>query len=160
MTAWKSWPVILSLTICSTVRADTDTPSPEWDTITQAVWQTFKNRPDMIDDCALKIAHGVTFNPETDWPAYCNAFKDTDIVRRRTDEVEHDLFKIEDKKVKAKLASGKIWVGATARQAELSWGRPEEIHRTTTATKTREQWVYGSGNYLYIENGRVVAIQN
>lgn len=41
-----------------------------------------------------------------------------------------------------------------------SWGKPKEIHRTTTSHGTHEQWVYGDGNYLYIDNGIVTAIQN
>lgn len=41
-----------------------------------------------------------------------------------------------------------------------SWGRPEKVNRTTNARGTREQWVYGSGNYLYFEDGILVSIQN
>jgi hypothetical protein len=41
-----------------------------------------------------------------------------------------------------------------------SWGRPERVNRTTTSRGTREQWVYGIGNYLYFENGILTAIQN
>jgi hypothetical protein len=40
-----------------------------------------------------------------------------------------------------------------------SWGRPNEVHRTTTATGTHEQWVYGGG-YLYFDNGVLTAVQN
>jgi hypothetical protein len=31
------------------------------------------------------------------------------------------------------------------------WGRPESINVTTSQYGTREQWVYGNGNYLYFE---------
>lgn len=41
-----------------------------------------------------------------------------------------------------------------------SWGRPQSINTTTTAYSVREQWVYGSGNYLYFENGVLKTIQN
>jgi hypothetical protein len=41
-----------------------------------------------------------------------------------------------------------------------SWGRPESVNRTTNAYGTREQWVYGGGNYLYFENGVLTSIQN
>ena len=41
-----------------------------------------------------------------------------------------------------------------------SWGKPKEIHRTTTSHGSHEQWVYGDGNYLYFDNGIVTAIQN
>lgn len=41
-----------------------------------------------------------------------------------------------------------------------SWGRPERINRTTTVYGTREQWIYGSGNYLYFEDNVLVSVQN
>ena len=41
-----------------------------------------------------------------------------------------------------------------------SWGRPKDINRTTNRYGTREQWVYGNGNYLYFENGILTSIQN
>lgn len=41
-----------------------------------------------------------------------------------------------------------------------SWGRPESINTTTTASGTREQWVYGGRNYLYFVNGVLTTIQN
>jgi hypothetical protein len=41
-----------------------------------------------------------------------------------------------------------------------SWGRPLEIHRTITAGRTSEQWVYGLRSYLYFDSGRLTAIQN
>lgn len=40
-----------------------------------------------------------------------------------------------------------------------SWGRPERINRTATTYGTREQWVYGVGNYLYFEGDRITAVQ-
>jgi hypothetical protein len=41
-----------------------------------------------------------------------------------------------------------------------SWGKPQQINTTTTSRGNREQWVYGGRNYLYFENGILVAIQN
>jgi hypothetical protein len=41
-----------------------------------------------------------------------------------------------------------------------SWGRPENINRTTTASRTHEQWVYPGNQYLYFDDGRLTAIQN
>jgi hypothetical protein len=54
----------------------------------------------------------------------------------------------------------KIWVGASEEIIRLAWGSPQDINRTTTASGTREQWVYGRSTYVYVENGRVTAIQN
>ena len=42
---------------------------------------------------------------------------------------------------------------------ETNWGRPTSINRTTTATGTTEQWVYGAGTYLYFRNNRLSGIQ-
>ncbi|RVT48395.1 hypothetical protein [Rubrivivax albus] len=54
-----------------------------------------------------------------------------------------------------------VTIGMTQQQViESSWGRPESVNRTTTAHGVREQWVYGSGNYLYFEDGVLTAIQN
>ena len=53
-------------------------------------------------------------------------------------------------------------IGMSASQVlnKTSWGRPGQVNRTTTATGTTEQWVYGYGNYLYFRNGVLYAIQN
>lgn len=40
-----------------------------------------------------------------------------------------------------------------------SWGKPEHINVTTTASRRREQWVYGSGSYLYFEDGVLTSMQ-
>jgi hypothetical protein len=43
-----------------------------------------------------------------------------------------------------------------------SWGRPDQVNKTTNVYGTREQWVYrtrGRG-YLYFEDDRLVSIQN
>ncbi len=40
-----------------------------------------------------------------------------------------------------------------------NWGEPKSINETVTGSGTREQWVYGDGQYLYFTNGRVTAIQ-
>jgi hypothetical protein len=54
-----------------------------------------------------------------------------------------------------------VRIGMTAVEVlASSWGRPSDINRTTTRYGTREQWVYGSRNYLYFEDGILTAIQN
>ena len=50
-------------------------------------------------------------------------------------------------------------VGMSEHDANLSaWGPPQQINRTVTTYGTNEQWVYGTGRYLYLVNGRVTAI--
>jgi hypothetical protein len=40
-----------------------------------------------------------------------------------------------------------------------SWGKPERINATHTSRGTREQWVYGSGSYLYFEDDVLTTVQ-
>lgn len=54
-----------------------------------------------------------------------------------------------------------VSIGMSAERVLLSsWGKPEKINRTTNKFGESEQWVYGSGNYLYFRNGVLDSIQN
>lgn len=53
----------------------------------------------------------------------------------------------------------KVFIGMTAEQARMSWGKPKEINKTITGNVEHEQWVYGSGSYLYFDNGILTGIQ-
>jgi hypothetical protein len=57
------------------------------------------------------------------------------------------------------VAAGQIVVGMTPAMVRMSWGAPEHVNATTTGGGSREQWVYGSGYYVYLEGGRVTSIQ-
>lgn len=62
-------------------------------------------------------------------------------------------------KMKAEKRRQGIHVGMTAQDVlDSSWGRPEKINRTVTRDTVREQWVYGLGQYVYLVNGVVEAI--
>lgn len=63
------------------------------------------------------------------------------------------------KKVWAAVEEGKVFIGMTAEQARMSWGKPEEVNRTITGNVKHEQWIYGE-SYLYFENGILSGIQN
>ena len=63
-------------------------------------------------------------------------------------------------KVWTAIEGKKVFVGMTAEQARMSWGKPEEINKTITGNGKNEQWVYGSGSYLYFDNGVLTGIQN
>jgi hypothetical protein len=56
------------------------------------------------------------------------------------------------------VASGRINVGMSAEMVRASWGAPEHINESTYRSGTHEQWVYGSRNYVYLENGIVTSI--
>lgn len=154
-------PALLLILSASTAQAQQDGIDPNWDVADRVIWRKFSRTPHMIDTCALKIAHEVAIDPRTDWPAYCNRFKDTAAVQDRVAEIKTQLANLKlSRGQREQLANGQISVGATGKMAELSWGRPEKVNRTITSEKVSEQWVYPSGNYLYVTDGRVSAIQN
>ena len=128
--------------------------------VNAALWPTFEKSSEMINNCALKIAHGIEFDRNSEWPAYCNAFGETDVVTTRVNKLQNQIDNLQIPETDlAQLAQGKIWIGAPAEYAELSWGLPSDINRTITESQTREQWVY-EGGYLYITNGKVSGMQN
>ena len=74
------------------------------------------------------------------------------------DEVTFDqLEAIYNKELNRKAPS----VGMTEEQVrESTWGEPEKINRTTTASGVEEQWCYTSPRrYVYLRDGVVTAIQ-
>lgn len=67
----------------------------------------------------------------------------------------------EQAKEKAKKKSQGVTLGMTKQQVlDSSWGEPKDINTSIGSWGTHEQWVYGNGNYLYFENGRLTSIQN
>lgn len=59
----------------------------------------------------------------------------------------------------SKILEEKVWIGMTADMLLESWGKPTSINSTITSQGTREQWVYGLGQYVYLEGRKVTAIQ-
>lgn len=55
---------------------------------------------------------------------------------------------------------GSAEIGMNACGALASWGKPQEVSRSTYSFGTKEQWVYGGRNYLYFTNDKLDAIQN
>ncbi len=52
-------------------------------------------------------------------------------------------------------------IGMTAEEVrQSSWGSPEDINKTTTASTVHEQWVYSNNQYIYLDDGVVTAIQD
>lgn len=41
-----------------------------------------------------------------------------------------------------------------------TWGKPEDINKTTTRYGTTEQWCYSGYKYIYFEDGKVTSIQD
>jgi hypothetical protein len=61
--------------------------------------------------------------------------------------------------IKQAVVARKVKIGMTDEQVRMSWGRPERINETFTRSGTHEQWIYGSNQYLYFENGKLTTIQ-
>lgn len=56
---------------------------------------------------------------------------------------------------------GSVTMGMTKAQVIAScFGKPQRINRTVTAGGSHEQMVYGSGTYIYLENGKVRSWQD
>jgi len=90
----------------------------------------------------------------------------SDILRKYS-KFEDDFFTEDPRKtfkwsekIWSAIEDGKVFIGMTAQQAEMSWGKPKEINRTIVGSTNKEQWVYASGSYLYFDNGILSAIQN
>jgi hypothetical protein len=64
------------------------------------------------------------------------------------------------KEIGEKIALEKIWIGMTEEMLLDSWGNPEDINQTVNRYSNRKQYVYGLGQYVYVENGKVEAWQN
>jgi len=59
------------------------------------------------------------------------------------------------------ILENKVRIGWSEKICKLSWGERDDVNTTTTTGSTvYEQWVYSMGNYLYFENGILVAIQD
>ncbi len=62
---------------------------------------------------------------------------------------------------KARKKSQGVTIGMSKQDVlDSSWGEPLRINTTTTKYGVHEQWVYGGGNYLYFDNGKLTSIQN
>lgn len=133
----------------------------QWDKIDISVWYSVKDNKNKLDSCALKLAHNIKFDTARDWPAFCNTFKNTNQVQERVTFIKNIIANLKPNPDElAKIKSGKVWIGASDDAVLASWGSPEDINSTITSHGKKEQWVYGSGHYVYLTNGLVSAIQN
>ena len=58
-----------------------------------------------------------------------------------------------------KILRNIVSIGMNREMVKISWGEPEDINKTIHDGFITEQWVYGSRNYVYFNNGIVTAIQ-
>lgn len=65
-----------------------------------------------------------------------------------------------DKATAEIIKQRKIKLGMSEKQLLLSWGKPERINKTVGSSGVNEQWVYGVGQYVYMQNGKVTSFQS
>lgn len=58
------------------------------------------------------------------------------------------------------IKKGKVIIGMTKKECEMSWGKPDDINKSSGVWGSDEQWVYGNSSYLYFRNGILNSIQN
>lgn len=86
--------------------------------------------------------------------------EDPAFVKQR-DAIKKRLSDIIAAKAKAQAKKEGVSIGMTKEQVlASSWGKPEKINTTTNRYGSHEQWVYGSGGYLYFDNDKLTSIQN
>lgn len=97
-------------------------------------------------------------------------------AQKEAEKKAEELRKVEDQQQKAErkkylikkfgktyadmILKGEVQTGMTAEMCRESWGEPDDINKTIGSWGTHEQWCYNWGGYLYIENGKLTAIQN
>lgn len=65
--------------------------------------------------------------------------------------------KIDITKIKVKNPT----IGMTEDEVVVtSWGKPQKVNRSVNQYNTREQWVYGNGQYLYFTDGILTSFQD
>jgi hypothetical protein len=108
-----------------------------------------------------RIAHVKLSTGETGWLIDPDFYKVSDLYEHRH-FVRGQLHRqMRDGKSPGDCkALGGASIGMTKPQLVAScWGKPLGTNTTLTAGGDREQLVYGGGNYIYLENGRVTTIQ-
>ena len=54
-----------------------------------------------------------------------------------------------------KIKQRSVVIGMTNKQVVISWGKPDDIHKTVDSWGTHEKWEYSGEQYLYFKNGKL-----
>lgn len=57
------------------------------------------------------------------------------------------------------IQDGTVAIGMNRCGAMASWGAPERVNKSTYSFGTKEQWAYGSRQYLYFQNETLTSFQ-
>ncbi len=99
--------------------------------------------------------------------AYIDIVKDEELTKLynewnekvETRKNEEDAKRLAEEKARKKQEG--VRIGMSKQDVlDSSWGEPKKINTSIGSWGTHEQWVYGNGNYLYFENGKLTSIQN
>lgn len=105
-----------------------------------------------LKQCLPKYSYKITaFSHDCIEPdLYSIEYEDSDFSKNIMDEMEKET----SSRIKKEPA-----IGMTAEQVEVStWGKPDDINKTTYSWGVKEQWVYSDYRYIYLEDGIVTAI--
>ena len=75
-------------------------------------------------------------------------------------ELDEKMLKKYGQKTFGQMKQGYYWVGMNREMLEYSLGEPDDINKSVGSWGTNEQWVYGNGLYIYLENDKVTSYQN
>jgi hypothetical protein len=96
-------------------------------------------------------------------PAFASDNLLYDYYQRKNDEraakvaASHRRYE-QHKALCAKIGGARVGLNAEG-VLKSCWGRPAKVNETATAGHSYEQWVYSTGDYLYLTDGLVTAIQ-
>ena len=80
--------------------------------------------------------------------------------RNKAYEADQKVIRSYPPRIRKAIGERKIVLGMTARQLQFSWGQPETVNSTVNAHGRSEQWVYEMGQYVYLDNGKIVSWQS
>lgn len=85
--------------------------------------------------------------------------KNAQLQQKKKAEREARILSMYGEATAQRIFRHEYWLGMTESQALYSLGFPSEINRSVGIWGEKEQWVYGSGWYLYFENGILTSYQ-
>lgn len=97
----------------------------------QAVHAVTENQRKTTDPAWLKTKAGKIYKRHSDWPP--------DVCEE--------------------IAVQKVHMGMSADQVREAWGKPDRVNSTITSGGRHEQWVWGSRQYAYFQEGVLTSVQ-